>query len=717
DESDTQNTELPPAPLPATRNQELVFVDVSIPDSEQLLAELASQSAAGSLKVIRINAADHGIELIDRALGQYTEVAAIHIISHGTETGIALGADWLDMASARNHTAMFADWQNQLASDADLLLYGCNLAASDAGQELLQFLASTTSADVAASDNYTGHATLNSDWQLEYATGPIETTTPLSDDFQNQWQGRLAVGLLAVDDNLGDVLKDTGIKLDSATEPDTNVLTNDQHTTPDVQLISASGALHGTVEKNLGGEFEYQPDTGYTGTDSFDYIMTDSELPIASHYKLDTSQIEDSTGNTAPTSTNPTTLPTFNTDSYEFDGSDDVIELPDFEYADNFSIYMEFNVGNRTSSDQYLFSHGTGISSNSLQVWIDNDEVKVSVSDTSEGLPDIIAAKYDIGSFSNTGTWVSLLITHTDGDRFRLYVDDNEVSISPLRGGDDVNPAGDIFVGAHHKSDGSPEKFLDTHQIRNLKFFDDVVSRVQANQDIDYSTATVDLNLRDTNQAPVFSNLDANTIFTENGTPATLDNDASVNDPEMSATDNYDGATLTLQRSGGADTQDTFSSFGPVGLLIEGLAFTYTDTVPSTFDVGTVVQNSSGILQLQFNANATQSIVDDVLQSLAYTNDSESPPPSVDIEWTLADNYSGDAEFGSPESATGTTTVTIVEAPDINLVVPAGTSELSEDTTYTYTNAFSFSHDQDPAEPVTVTLNTANGTTSVTAIP
>ena len=47
--------------------------------------------------------------------------------------------------------------------------------------------------DVAASDDDTGHAALGGDWDLEYATGVIETDVAFSADLQQNWAHVMAL--------------------------------------------------------------------------------------------------------------------------------------------------------------------------------------------------------------------------------------------------------------------------------------------------------------------------------------------------------------------------------------------------------------------------------------------------------------------------------------------------------------------------------------------
>ncbi|KTF15491.1 Ig-like domain-containing protein, partial [Pseudoalteromonas sp. H105] len=138
------------------------------------------------------------------------------------------------------------------------------------------------------------------------------------------------------------------------------------------------------------------------------------------------------------------------------------------------------------------------------------------------------------------------------------------------------------------------------------------------------------------NEAPAFSSLNGGATYTENGNAVTIDSDVTVADAELdalsSANGNYNDATLTIERNGGANSEDIFSNQLLLGTLVQGSAFTYNGT-----PVGTVTTNSAGTLVLTFNSNATSSIVDSVLQSIGYSNSSESPASSVTLNFTFND--------------------------------------------------------------------------------
>ncbi|MGM3188456.1 DUF4347 domain-containing protein, partial [Musicola paradisiaca] len=134
------------------------------------------------------------------------------------------------------------------------------------------------------------------------------------------------------------------------------------------------------------------------------------------------------------------------------------------------------------------------------------------------------------------------------------------------------------------------------------------------------------------NTAPVFSNLNGGATFTENGSAVVIDNDVTVADTELNSQGNYNGASITIARNGGASSNDIFGNSELLGALMQGQNFTYNGTT-----VGSVTANASGTLTLTFNSNATSAIVNAVLQSLTYTNSSDDPPASVTLNWTFND--------------------------------------------------------------------------------
>ncbi|MCP4285532.1 MAG: hypothetical protein GY792_13925, partial [Gammaproteobacteria bacterium] len=139
--------------------------------------------------------------------------------------------------------------------------------------------------------------------------------------------------------------------------------------------------------------------------------------------------------------------------------------------------------------------------------------------------------------------------------------------------------------------------------------------------------------------------LDGTPTFTEGGAAVVLDNDVEIRDAELDALNgglgNYDGASVTLVRNGGVSAEDVFSNSGLLSALTESGALVYNGTT-----IGTVTTNSAGTLVLSFNTNATSALVDSTLQSIAYSNSSDAPPASAQIDWTFDDGNSGSQGSG-----------------------------------------------------------------------
>ena len=172
---------------------ELVFVDTDTPDYQALVDDLLSnRNEERQIEVIMLDNSSDGIAQITDTLSEHRELDAVHIISHGSAGSIDLGGTRLEFDTLLANSTAIQGWANAFSDSGDLLIYGCNLAATEDGQALVGSLARLTGADVAASDDLTGHTSLGGDWVLEYRTGAIETTAAVSSYAQGTWNNVLA---------------------------------------------------------------------------------------------------------------------------------------------------------------------------------------------------------------------------------------------------------------------------------------------------------------------------------------------------------------------------------------------------------------------------------------------------------------------------------------------------------------------------------------------
>ncbi|MGZ5781303.1 MAG: DUF4347 domain-containing protein, partial [Burkholderiaceae bacterium] len=175
------------------QRHEIVFVDSAISGYQQLADTLRKENVdTRSLEVVIIESGQDGIAQISAALASRHDLNAIHIISHGDPGEILVGDTHFNNESLFENAAAVSQWGHALANGADILLYGCDVAANPAGQQFVNGLGLLTGADVSASNDLTGASRLGGNWVLEYASGHIETAGVVNATAQAQFDSVLA---------------------------------------------------------------------------------------------------------------------------------------------------------------------------------------------------------------------------------------------------------------------------------------------------------------------------------------------------------------------------------------------------------------------------------------------------------------------------------------------------------------------------------------------
>jgi hypothetical protein len=123
--------------------------------------------------------------------------------------------------------------------------------------------------------------------------------------------------------------------------------------------------------------------------------------------------------------------------------------------------------------------------------------------------------------------------------------------------------------------------------------------------------------------------------YVENGAPVVLDGDVQVYDAELAAQGDYAGARLTLARHGGASAEDLFRVRRD-GRALHGRwqRASHRGNAFATFS------SAAGTLTIDFTsaaALATNALVNNVLQRITYANASDTPPPSVQVDYDFSD--------------------------------------------------------------------------------
>ncbi|MCX7163279.1 MAG: DUF4347 domain-containing protein [Rhodocyclales bacterium] len=153
------------APAAGGVGGEILFIDAAVQDYSTIVAAVRP-----GVQVVVLDPTRDGLQQISEALNGRIGVDAIYIVSHGSAGDIRLAASDLNAGVLQSRAAELSAWQTSLSAGADILVYGCDVAAGEAGSALITSLARLTAADVAASTDPTGAANLGGDWTLELLT-------------------------------------------------------------------------------------------------------------------------------------------------------------------------------------------------------------------------------------------------------------------------------------------------------------------------------------------------------------------------------------------------------------------------------------------------------------------------------------------------------------------------------------------------------------------
>jgi|GEM_PF-5360790 len=244
---------------------ELVIFDSGVENLQQLIDGIKP-----GIDWVVLNQNQDGVEQITRILANHPGIKTLHIISHGAPGCLFLGNTQLNLATLEGYTTQLQSWfkvpqppfyKGGSRGDRDLvgslLLYSCNVAAGDAGEEFIHKLHSITQANIAASRTLTGSPQHGGNWNFDVIIGHIEAELAFNTKTQTTYAGILA-DPVAADDNLG-AAGTTGL----------DVLGNDTDADGDrLQIASIDTApSHGTAIINdwiyAVGDTTYDNPSGY----------------------------------------------------------------------------------------------------------------------------------------------------------------------------------------------------------------------------------------------------------------------------------------------------------------------------------------------------------------------------------------------------------------------------------------------------------------------
>lgn len=195
----TADTHAPQGQVDATEaavpGKSVVFVDSRVKDAANLL-----EGVAPGTQVVQLDATKDGLQQIADYLDTHQGISSVQIIAHCNAGDLWLGNAYLSADNVQARAEVLAQIGQNMNAGGDILIYGCYTAQGERGLELVDSLAQLTGRDVAASNDRTG---LGGDWDLEIATGNIESANVLSATAMSDYQWGLATWTATNNANTG----------------------------------------------------------------------------------------------------------------------------------------------------------------------------------------------------------------------------------------------------------------------------------------------------------------------------------------------------------------------------------------------------------------------------------------------------------------------------------------------------------------------------------
>ncbi|MBX2826209.1 MAG: DUF4347 domain-containing protein, partial [Gammaproteobacteria bacterium] len=181
--------------------------DDPLDETEEETAEATSAQGGAQSYLINgtlvyvLDQQSSAIDQITDVLAEQSDLAAIHIVSHGAVGQVRLGNESIDNTNLSDYAEILAQWGDALSENGDILLAGCEIGQDVTGMDFLESFADLTKADIAASDDDTGNAAQGGDWELEVAVGSVEAEMLLDAGNAAAFAGLLAPGDGDTDDD------------------------------------------------------------------------------------------------------------------------------------------------------------------------------------------------------------------------------------------------------------------------------------------------------------------------------------------------------------------------------------------------------------------------------------------------------------------------------------------------------------------------------------
>ncbi|WP_138500066.1 DUF4347 domain-containing protein [Nostoc sp. PA-18-2419] len=244
--------------------QSIAFVDLNIPDAQKILQNLTADV------IIPLSPEQDSITQITQTLSHYDNLLGVHVISHGSSGQLNLGDSLVNLQTLDSRSQDLQSWGDALAPDADILLYGCDVAAGTVGNTFVSRFGQLTGADVAASTDLTGNISQGGNWVLEYATGAIESPLAIKPSLLNTYNGLLASF------DYTNFASTSGLKLNGSSAQFDTALRLTPASTSQAGSVFYTTPIALNANTSFQTQFQFQLRGGTLGSDGFTFVLQNS---------------------------------------------------------------------------------------------------------------------------------------------------------------------------------------------------------------------------------------------------------------------------------------------------------------------------------------------------------------------------------------------------------------------------------------------------------
>ena len=149
---------------------------------------------------------EDGIRTLTQILQRHNHPLSVYLVTHGAPGSLQLGNTELNLTTLRRYAEALGTW---FQPNSELFLYACNVAAGDAGEELLSKLHQLTGASIAASARRVGNGQQGGTWALDVVAGEMAIALPFSAATVASYPGTFPLAISGIDAAYDDVPDNT----------------------------------------------------------------------------------------------------------------------------------------------------------------------------------------------------------------------------------------------------------------------------------------------------------------------------------------------------------------------------------------------------------------------------------------------------------------------------------------------------------------------------